>query len=133
MNIFTYLFWPNPGNASYENPKVILLLTICSVMILGSFLLKLWNKRQADALKKKLSRSWSRTSFWFGIVGLVLVVSRIEQIQFVAMRIWWLVWILALAAYVCIQIKSWKLRYYKVLPKKKENDPREKYLPKKKL
>jgi len=131
--LLTYIFYPNPGNASFTSPKALTLIIVCAIFVLGSFGIKIWRSRLSNPVTKKLSRSWARASFWFGVVGLILVYSRIESISYVSMRIWWAVWFLALVAYLFIQDKLFRARHYKVLPKEKlEEDPREKYLPKRK-
>ena len=35
MQILSYLFYPNPGNAGYGSPKAILLLGICATFVVG--------------------------------------------------------------------------------------------------
>lgn len=78
---------------------------------------------------RKLTRSWASTLLWFGISGLMLVVARVEYIQFVAMRFWWLVWCLALLVYGVFQYRNVRQRYYRVIPQARVEDPMEKYLP----
>lgn len=131
-DFFVYLFWPNPGNADYDSPKALALLIVCALMIVISIGLSFWRKKQGNPIMKKLSRSWASASFWFGLVGLILVVSRVEQIQFIAARVLWIVWAAALAFYLFVQIRSFRARYYTVLPHEPILDPRSKYLPKKK-
>jgi len=79
---------------------------------------------------RKLTRSWARALLWFGVSGIVLVVGRVEYIQFVAMRFWWLVWFLAFLLYGVFQYRTLRQRYYRVIPQERTQDPREKYLPK---
>ena len=129
MQFLVYLFWPNPGSASYDNPKVIALLAFCTFLIVLSFALRMWRKRQQNTVLRRLSRSWAAASFWFGVIGLVLAVSRVELIQYIAMRVWWFLWLLSGIAYIAMQIKLYRMRYYEVLPSMRINDPREKYLP----
>jgi len=125
-----YWFYPNPGNVSYDSPKVLLLLAVCAAMVIGSFFLRMWLRKNATPMLKKLGKTWPGAMFWFGIVGIVLTVARVEQIQFVAMRFLWILWALGLVAFAVIQWKLFKSRYYEVVPHAKVNDPREKYLPK---
>lgn len=129
MDVLVYLFWPNPGNAFYTSPKVVFLLLLCVGMLGGSLMVKVWRSRTRDAQKRTLSRSWSAALLWFGMVGLILTIARVEQIQFVAMRLWWVVWGVASATYLWFQAKNWHLRYYEVLRQAQMQDPREKYLP----
>lgn len=132
MSTLTYLFYPNPANASYTGGTMLLLLIVCALIVAGSIGLRFWRKRQSDAQLRKLSRSWASAALWFGIAGLVLVVSRVEEIQYIAMRFWWIVWALILALYVFLQAKLFRARYYQVLPATAPSDPRSKYLPGKK-
>lgn len=131
MKFLQFLFYPNPANASYTSPKALALLIVCALLVLGSFWLKRWRRKQ-DPVAKKLSRNWSSVSFWLGLIGLFLIVARVETISYVSMRLWWLFWFAALVAYVFIQVRMFKARHYEILPKEKVEDPREKYLPGKK-
>lgn len=127
-----YLFWPNPANATYASPKAWMLLIVCVGLILASVGIRLWRGRLENSVLRKLSRSWATAALWFGISGCVLVIARVEQIQFLSMRFLWVVWILLAALYVLLHIRIFRSRYYEVLPAVAEDDPREKYLPRKK-
>lgn len=133
MNAFlTYLFWPNPGNADYTSPKALVLLLVCLAMVLASIILPRWRNRLADAQLKKLSRSWAMAAGWFGWTGLVLVIARVEEIQFVSMRFLWVLWGLILLGYLFVQLKLYRARYYQVIPAQPMIDARAQYLPKRK-
>lgn len=132
MSIVTYLLWPNPESVPYSNPKVMALLGICAAFVVLSFAVRRWRLHLSNPVTKRLSKSWASATAWFGIVGLVLAVARVEQISYVSMRLWWGVWLLALLFTVFVQAKRWRAMHYQVLPKEKMNDPREKYLPKRK-
>lgn len=128
--MLSYLFWPNPGTTSYENPKVLLILFICGILVLASFSLKRWRLKQGNPVTKRLSRSWPKAAMWFGVLGLVLTVSRVEGIQFIAMRFWWVLWGCCFLLYVALQVRSFRVRHYEILPQESSSDPRLKYLPK---
>lgn len=130
--LFFYLFWPNPANATYGNPKVMALIVACALLIVASLTISLWRRSVGNAILKKLSRTWALAAFWFGLTGLVFVVARVEQIQFVSMRIWWVLWAAIAILYVFLQMKLFRARYYAVLPSEREDDPRGKYLPRRK-
>ena len=133
MSTLTYLFYPNPGASSYDNPKVLALFALCGFLVIFSFIIRYWRKHQKNPVTKKLSTSWSRAAFWFGIVGLVLVVARVEPIQYIAMRVWWIVWAVAILLYIVFQVRVFRLRHYTVVPKDRtEQEGRDPYLPKKK-
>ncbi len=133
MNTFlTYLFWPNPGSSGYTNPKAFALLIFCIVLIAGAAALSAWRSRQHNPRMKRLSRSWPVASFWFGLVGLLLVVARVEEIQFLAMRFLWVLWAIAAILYILLQVKLFRSRFYEELPIDRSDDPRKAYLPKRK-
>ncbi len=127
-----YFFYPNPGSATYSSTSMMMLLALSFVLIAVSFGIKYWRASLENPITRKLSRSWSMTSFWFGIVGLVLVVARVEQIQFLAMRFVWVLWALALIAYTLFQFRLFRARHYEVLPSVRFNDPRDRYIPQRK-
>jgi len=132
-DFFVYLFWPNPGNANYDNPKALSLLLLCLAFIIASFAVRYWRTKQHNAPTKKLSRTWSSALFWLGLVGVFLVVCRVEEISFLSMRIWWLVWGIITVIYVFVQVKMFRMRHYQVLPMQKSpEEQHNKYLPKKK-
>ena len=132
MQIVTYLLWPNPEAATYDNPKVMALLAVCAGFVLLSFVIRRWRLHVSNPVTRRLSKSWSSAALWFGLVGLVLAVARVEQISYISMRLWWAVWLLCLILVLVVQTRRWRALHYQVLPKEKTNDPREKYLPKKK-
>ncbi len=130
--IFSYWFYPNLGTAPYNHPKVMAALIVCGILIALSFAIVAWRKRIKNPVTKKLSSSWSSSSLWFGIVGIGLAVSRAEGIQFLSMRILWAIWGLLLLAYIGFQMMQFQRRHYTVLERRKVNDVRDQYLPKKK-
>ncbi|MEK7590737.1 MAG: hypothetical protein AAB489_00830 [Patescibacteria group bacterium] len=132
MQILSYLFYPNPGNAGYGSPKAILLLGICATFVVLSLLVRFWRGRLGNPVTKRLSNSWSTALLSFGVTGIVLTVARVEGIQFVAMRFLWALWAAALALYLVYQIRNFRHRHYTVLPMVTVDDPRGKYLPAKK-
>lgn len=68
-------------------------------------------------------------SFWFGIVGAILVASRVEMIQFMAMRLMWALWLLCLVLYAFIQFVQFRRKHYTVMQRTQVVDERDKYLP----
>ena len=130
--LLAYLFWPNPAGATYGSPKAIVLMIVCVLLIAASIVLSVWRKKTTNTILKKLSRSWSTTCFWLGFTGLIFIVARVEQIQFISMRVWWVLWIAIAVFYVYLQFKFFRARYYEVLPATSVHDPRSKYLPKRK-
>ncbi len=114
--MLTYLFWPNPPAPSYENPKIMLLIVVCVLMIAGSFVVNSWRKRQTNSITRKLTRSYGPALFWFGLTGLFLVVCRVEGISYLSMRFWWVVLSAAFATFVGFQMKMFRMRHYEIIP-----------------
>ena len=129
MNILTYIFYPNPGQTTYGSTSVIVALALCGGLIALSIIIKFWRRGLRNAVTKKLSRAWSAICFWYGIVGLILAVSRVEKIQFVAMRFFWILWAISLLLLAFLQFRLFCARHYEVLPRAKSADPRDRYLP----
>lgn len=133
MNDFlTYLFWPNPGNAAYTSPKALVLLIVCACAVIASFIVPRLRARSHDAQFKKLSRTWATAAGWFGWTGLVLVIVRVEEIQYLSMRFLWVFWGVALLGYLALQVKLYRSRYYAIIPNRPAEDDRAKYLPSRK-
>lgn len=126
------LVWPNPGGWHYADTKVQVILAGCLVLIALSFVIKYWRGQVKNPATRKLSASWSAATLTFGIVALIMAVSRVETIQFVSMRALWVVWALCVVLYVISQLLGFRNRHYVVLEKKHHVDGRDKYLPKKK-
>lgn len=131
-DFFIYLFWPNPGNAYYDNPKVIALAVFCALLMAGSYVVQYWRRKQRNPITKKLSKSWSRMMFWMGLFGVFLIVCRAEEISYFAMRFLWVIWVVIAVLYAIIQFRLFRAKHYEVIPTESEEDPRSKYLPQKK-
>ncbi len=130
--MLSYLFWPNPQATTYDNPKVMALLIACGLMIVMSFAIAYWRRQKGNPVTRRLARSWPSAFVWFGGSGLVLAVARVEQISYISMRVWWIAWAFVLLLFVYAQFRRWRMMHYEVLPSSRINDPREKYLPKRK-
>jgi len=129
MSLLSYIFWPRPPVVAYDSPKMQVLLIFCGVLVLASFIIKRWRRKQQNPITRKLSRSWATAAIWFGIIGFILAVSRAEDISYISMRFWWIVWFGIFSLYVFIQIRLFRARHYKRLPNERVDDPRDKYLP----
>jgi len=128
----TYILWPNPPALSYGDNRILALMFACFFLVFLSVLARMWRKRTQNSVAKKLSRSWPGALLWFGIIGLVMAVSRVEQISYASMRLWWVVWALALLIYLLFQARVFRLKYYEKIHYEIQEDPLNKYLPKKK-
>lgn len=116
----------------YSDPKVIGVFVLCLALIVASFFLRRKRNRSGDPQFKKLSSSWPTAAAWFGGIGLLLLIARTESISYVSIRFWWVLWTLALLAYLVFQFKQYKGRYYKVVPQARQVSATAKYLPHKK-
>lgn len=131
--ISRYMFSPNPTDiAHYSDVWVIGLIALSLLFVVGSFGISFWRKKISNSVTRKLSASWSSVAFWMGIVGLVLVVARVERIQIIAMPFLWIIWAAILLLYVIVQWRIFVMKHYAVLPRSVEVDPNDRYLPKRK-
>jgi hypothetical protein len=127
--MLSYWFWPNPGNADYSDIKVLMVFGVFGALFAFSFVVSLWRKRQENALTRKLSRSWASSLRWLAFIGIVLTVARVEEIQFLAMRVLWIVWVTTSIVLIVFQIWNFRRKHYTVIPKEYAHDPRKAYLP----
>jgi len=124
-----YWIWPNPAGWNYGDPKIKAAIILFLVMIVLSFMIRFWRTRLKNPVTRNLSASWSRSLFWFAVVALFLIVSRVEEIQFLAMRLLWIFWFVSFFLYLFFQLLQFRRRHYTVLKRVQVVDEREKYLP----
>ncbi len=124
------LFYPLPARAAYGSSTLLPLIVLCAALLVAAYAIRVWRSRMGSALFKKLSKSWGTACFWFAVTGFVLIVARGEGIQYVAMRFWWVLWALAAALFVFVQIRLFRARHYEIIPTVKVVDARDEYLPK---
>jgi hypothetical protein len=105
------------------------ILGICLFLVLASFLITFWRSRTSNPMTRLLSKSWPSAAFWFGISGVVFVVSREATVQFLSMRVLWIVWAVLLVLYLIVQFLSFSRRHYTVVQNRRIVDERDKYLP----
>jgi len=130
MPFFSYLFDPFPSAPAYSDMQAWPFLLVSLGLLIASFFLSRWSRNNPNPVTKKLTKSWPKAAFIFGFVALILVVSRVEAIQYIAMRFWWVVWAVLGVLYVTLQYRVFQARHYQVLKSEHVDDPREKYLPK---
>lgn len=129
QDFLRYLFAANPRGVTYASAEVLIALAVCAVLIFGSFGIRMWRGRQQNSALRKLSRTWASFMFWFGVIAVVLVVCRVEGIQFFAMRFLWVVWGALLLGIAFLQYRLFRAKYYVVIPQKPQFDPRDTYIP----
>ena len=131
--VFRYLISTNPASiAHYSDSWVIGLILLSLAGVVSSFGITFWRKKLSNSVTRKLSASWSTMAFWMGIIGLVLVVARVERIQILAMPFLWVIWGAVILLYVIAQWRLFVMKHYEVMPRHLEVDPKDRYLPKKK-
>jgi hypothetical protein len=128
-NLLWYVFNPNPGHAAYGDTWVLAALLACGALVVGSFLIRIWRRKLNSSVTKKLTKSWPSAAFWFGVTGLILMVCRVEGIQFLATRLLWIMWFALVVVFAFVQARIFMMRNYEVLPRIQASDPRAKYLP----
>ncbi len=131
LQFFIYWVWPNPGGWHYHDHNVEAYIALNLALIVLSFVIRYWRQKQKNPQTRILSSSWSSVAFWFAIVGLFLIVCRVEQIQFLSMRLLWAFWVLALILFVIFQALQFRRRHYTVVGRPQTVSHLDKYLPKK--
>lgn len=132
MDALSYLFWPNPGGAAYDDPNPRMALAICGALLLLSLALRIMRARSHSGSVRRFAQSFDRVALWFGVTGLLLVVARVEEIQYVAMRFWWIVWGGSFILCSVVRLRRLRLLGYEVILSASPPDSREKYLPRRK-
>lgn len=132
MTFFSSLFDPFPPAVPYADVQVLPFLLLAVGLLIASFFLSRWARSNPNPITKKLTKAWPKAAFVFGFAALILVVSRVEGIQYLAMPFLWVVWGLLGILYFLLQRRVFRSRHYEVVKTEHVEDPRERYLPKKK-
>lgn len=130
--MLSYLFWPNPGGATYGDPHPRIAIAVCGALLLLSLALRILRVRSHSGSIRRFAQSFARIAMWFGVTGLLLVVARVEEIQYLAMRFWWIVWGGSFILCCVVRLRRLRLLGYEVIPSAAPPDSREKYLPRRK-
>lgn len=113
---FLYFFKPSPGTSfSYYLPLLVLIALLLIGAIAFSVIYK--SKKKHDFAFKRLFKSLSKRLIIFGLVLLVLIAVRYENIPYFSMRLWLYLTILLLLHTAYKYIKAYTVEY----PKEKEN------------
>lgn len=132
MNALSYLFWPNPGAVAYSDSRPLAALALCGVLLFLSLTLRILRTRAHAGPLRRFAQSFNRVALWFGVTGLFLVVARVEGMQYLTMRFWWVVWGGSLLLCSVVRFRRLRLLGYDVISSPTPPDPREKYLPRRK-
>lgn len=111
------------------DPHPLIALTVCGLLLLLSLVLRVVRARSSSGSFCRLAKSWARAALWFGVGGTFLVIARAEEIQYIAMRFWWIVWGGSAVGYAFLQWRRAQCILYEVIPSAPVRDLREKYLP----
>lgn len=130
--MLSYLFWPNPGGATYGDPHPQIAIAVCGALLLLSLTLRILLVRSHAGAVRRFAQSFDGIALWFGVTGLLLVVARVEEIQYLAMRFWWIVWGGSFILCGVLRLRRLRLLGYDVIPSAAPPDLREKYLPRRK-
>jgi L-asparagine transporter-like permease len=115
-SFFFYLFYPLPGSQfKFYIPLLILALLLIVGGVIFSALYK--NRKKTDFAFKRLFVKTSKRLVILGILFLLLVVVRYENIPYFSMRIWIYLSLFLLLFFAYKTAKTFKVEY----PKEKEN------------
>lgn len=126
MDIFTL----QPGSVSYGHPMAAAIL--CASLLafaVGAVVRR--RQHSATGYARQGLKAWGTLLFVFGVIGVMLGVSRAENIVFLAMPFLQILWALLLAVSSVIHLSLLRKRSYTILPSARVVDPRDEYLPKK--
>lgn len=132
MTALSYLFWPNPGGATYGDPHPQIAIAVCGAFLLLSLALRIMRARSPSGAVRRFAQSFDGIALWFGVTGLLLVIARVEEIQYLAMRFLWIVWGGSFILCGVVRLRRLRLLGYEVIPSAVPPDLREKYLPRRK-
>lgn len=114
--MFTYLFDPRPGQnfAFYLPLAIFAILLIIGGIIFSHYYNK---KKKHDFAFKRLFKKVGTRMTQFGIIFILLIAFRYENIPYFAMRLW----IYITLALLVFNIYKYGKTYHKVYPSEKEN------------
>lgn len=125
-----YYFNPYPGSG-FQFSKIILAGCLV-VFLLGIFIL-FYRKKKAQPRHKKWIQTYGKRIINMAIVALGLLFVREVGIPYFSMRLWWGIWAIMLLIFSFMALKQFRKANRLTLEiKPKAQDPRAKYLPKKK-
>lgn len=126
----SYYFAPYP-NPNFQFSKIT--LAICALILVAGIALIFFRKKMGSSKQQKWIRLYGKRLVNMGILGLALLFFREVGIPYFSMRIWWVVWLILLIAFSVLAVKhAIKAKNQVTVVKPKAEDPRTKYLPKRK-
>lgn len=125
-----YLLDPTPGSANHY--YIPLIITFALLMIGGVLCKKYLRQHKKDQALRKLFKNTSRNLMALGIIGLLLIAIRYENLPYLSMRFFlWLLVIITIVFFaktIYTYIKKYPVEKEKI----KKHIEKKKYLPKKK-
>jgi len=125
-----YYFTLRP-DPNFQLTKLVVVLII--LLFISSIALQIYRKKYVkDKIVKKILKRYPSRLNAFGVVLLLLLLSREAGIPFLSMRIWWFLLLLLMIYWLSKTIFNFKKEYSKRLFRQKQNQFKNKYIPKKK-
>lgn len=119
-SMFYYFFAPVPGSQfKFYIPLIILIVVLIAGGIAFSIFYK--KKKKEDLAFKRLFKNTSKRMILFGILFLVLIMSRYQRIPYFSMRILIYVALTALIFFTYKTVKTAKIDYPESISRKKSN------------
>lgn len=119
-SIFSYFFSPVPGpQFKFYIPLIILIIALIAGGIAFSIFYK--KKKKEDLAFKRLFKNTSKRLILFGILFLVLIMSRYQQIPYFSMRILIYISLAALMFFTYKTVKTAKIEYPEKISQKSTN------------
>lgn len=134
-NFFTifnpnYLFDPTPGS---KNHYYIPLIIIFAIFIIGSILCKKYlKKHKKNQALRRLFKNTPRNLMTIGIIGLLLLAIRYENLPYLSMRFFLWLLIIITIVFFAKTIYTYTKKYPIEKEKIRKQIEKKKYLPKKK-
>lgn len=106
IKYFLSLLFQKTHSVNFSKTEIIILLLIGVLLILTSFVIKIWRKKTKNKINKKYLRELPRGIFWFGITDLFLVWFRVESVPFLSMRLWWLILVVTFLVWAFLKTRK---------------------------
>ena len=118
---------PGPVQSNIGEGILIGLPALCVVLAVVAGVI--YAQQGKAPMVKKISGSLIRFGLTMGILGFLLVFFRTQEIPFLAMRIWWVLWVVGLIAWKIVLLRRSLAIPGQLEVRKKRQDEFLKYLP----
>lgn len=122
-NLLTLKFWfaPRPGDLLFSS--LVGIAVVAAILLVAAVVFRQMNKRGIHPLYRKTWQSLSTISFTNAVVGLALLFFSYETIPFLSSRLWYLLWVVEIVAWVTVVVRA-----SREIPKLKEQRDAERKL-----